>query len=106
VGSDKNLHNLLTSRFNDLPLRIQVISIGTFSGKIPSEDINYSIKAIEMRNKAVHDGWEPTSPNDVKTALGGLIRLVRSLLPDPGFKFPSAKQGNRRMSIEDWEKEP
>ncbi len=105
LSNDKTLLNQLTARFNDLPLRIKIISIGTFVDKIPLTDINHTIKAIDMRNKVVHEGWEPTTSNDVRVALSGLIRLVMLLLPDLVSKFPSAKLGNQIMSVADWEKE-
>jgi hypothetical protein len=105
LGNDKTLLNQLTARFNDLPLRIKIISIGTFIDQIPLTDINHTIKAIDMRNKVVHEGWEPTTSNDVRVALSGLIRLVMLLLPDLVSKFPSAKLGNQIMPVADWEKE-
>jgi len=106
MGSDTKLYNQITSKFNVLPLRDRVNYIGTFLDKISLEDVKHTIDAIEKRNQVVHDGWEPTSPNEVKTAIGGLVRLTMFLLPERGFKFPRAKLGNRRMSVEDWGKEP
>jgi hypothetical protein len=105
LDSDKKLLNLLTSRFNDLPLRIKLLSIGTFIDNISLEDINHTLEVIDMRNSVVHEGWEPTSPNDVRVALRGLVSLVTLLLPGPGFKFPTARQGNMIRQPEDWEKE-
>jgi len=106
MGSDTKLYNQVTSRFNDMRLRFQVMFIGTFLDRISLDDLNHTIDAIEMRNQVVHDGWEPTSPKEVKTALRGLIMLTMLLLPESGFKFPRAKLGNMRKSAEDWKKEP
>jgi len=105
MGSDTKLYNQVTSRFNDLRLRFQVMFIGTFLDRLSLDDLNQTIDAIEMRNKVVHDGWEPASPKEVKAALRGLMGLTMLLLPESGFKFPRAKLGNRIMPEENWEKE-
>ena len=73
--------------------------------RLSLDDLNQTIDAIEMRNKVVHDGWEPASPKEVKAALRGLMGLTMLLLPESGFKFPRAKLGNRIMPEENWEKE-
>ena len=80
--------------------------IGTFADKISLEYIAHTENAITMRNKVVHEGWEPTSQEDVKTALRALLKLTMFLLPKKVFKFPRAKLGNRIMPVEDWGKEP
>lgn len=88
--------------FWEMPLRAQAVSVATILGNIPAQDIEYVIKAIDMRNKVVHEGWDP--PEDAKVQLRGLLNTVAAMLSGPRFRFLTANPGNAIMSPEDWEK--
>ncbi|MEM3648523.1 MAG: hypothetical protein QW506_05095 [Thermoproteota archaeon] len=92
-GSDSLLGAV--SKFQELPLRVQVITVAAILG-CPLQDIEHTIKAIETRNKIVHEGWNP--PDDAKVELSGLLKTVALLLPGSRFKFPSANPSNMIMS--------
>jgi hypothetical protein len=56
-------------------------------GNIPLGDIEDTLKAIEIRNKIVHEGLNPQGAES-KNILMGLFRTISSLLLGPEFKFP------------------
>ena len=58
------------------------------------------IKAIKMRNKIVHEGWNP--PDSTRVELFGLLNTIAALLSGPRFRFPSANPGNAIMPPEKW----
>jgi hypothetical protein len=90
------------SAFKGLPLRAKVITILTSLDKIPYLELENTVKAIDMRNKIVHEGWNP--PDKARSQLNGLLNTVAALLPGPKYRFPSANPGNAVMSPEEWEK--
>lgn len=90
------------SRFMELPLSVQLALVETILGKVPIMEIESAVEAIEMRNKVVHDGWNP--PDDAKTKILRLIKTIAVLLSGPRFRFPSG-QGNLIMPTEEWDKE-
>lgn len=100
-GADSLLASM--KAFWNLPLRTQVIIVATLLGKIPLRDIEYTIKAIEMRNGIVHEGRNPS--DDAKVELSGLLNTVAVLLSGPRFRFPTANPGNAIRPPEDWEKQ-
>ena len=81
------------SRFWQLPLKTQLVSVGSALGSISSEDLESTLSAIETRNNIVHEGYEP-SENQKKQLLS-LLKTVSMLLRGPGLKFPPAYSGNR-----------
>ena len=100
-GADSLLGSM--KAFWNLPLSAQAITVATILGKIPLQDIEYTIKAIDMRNKVIHEGWSP--PDNAKVELSGLLNTVAALLKGPRFRFPSANPGNAIMPPEDWEQQ-
>ena len=60
-------------------------------------DVEDAIKAINVRNKIVHEG-EPPSPSD-ETKVSALFRTVAAFLLGPGFRFPKWR---RRIKFADW----
>jgi hypothetical protein len=71
-------------------LRSQVVAIGISSGIVPMSDIESTIKAIDIRNKVVRDGFMPLLESS-KAILMGLFRTISYLLSNsiPTIKFPS-----------------
>lgn len=100
-GTDFLLNSM--KAFWDLPLRAQVTTVATTLGKISSQDIEHTIKAIDIRNKVIHEGWDP--PDDTKVELSGLLNTAAALLSGPRFRFPTANPGNARMPLEKWNRQ-
>jgi hypothetical protein len=71
-------------------LRSQVVAIGISSGIVPMSDIESTIKAIDIRNKVVRDGFMPLLESS-KAILMRLFRTISYLLSNsiPTIKFPS-----------------
>ncbi len=88
--------------FKDMNLPAQVIALAS-TLDIPIEDIKNAVKAIDTRNKVVHEGKNPVGEY-AKIELSGLLNVIKKLLTGPGFKFPKANPGNLIMSLEEWKK--
>jgi hypothetical protein len=76
------------NQFWEMGLPSKVISIGLASGIVSSSDMENTIKAIDIRNKITHEGWEPENLELSKLVIMGLFRTVSGLLSAPKFKFP------------------
>jgi len=89
-------HNLFdkTTSFRTLPRPGQVVAILATAGIASEQDIEFAVKAIELRNKIVHYGEGPPSDSSTRKIVDGLLRTVASLLPGPQFKFPESNVGN------------
>lgn len=96
-----------TSEFENLSFKAKVITVATALGKIPMQDIENIIKAYNMRNKIVHEGWSPADSEltEVVRNLFSLLRTTALLLGGPRFKFLSANTGNTLRNPEQWEQE-
>jgi len=94
-------------RFWTMPIKTQVIITATLTGTISPENLSHSLEAIDIsnntRNKALHEGAVPGEV--MRSHIMGLLNTIAGLLFSSNFKLPSARLGNRRMSIENWEKE-
>lgn len=88
--------------FWQLPLPARLIPVVSTLGTARLEDVKLAVEAIDMRNKVVHDGWDP--PERAQHELSGLVNTVAALLPSPRFKFPTVNPGNKIMPLEEWEK--
>ena len=81
--------------FWNLPLAAQLVSVATARNISTSAgDIEAALKALELRNKVVHEGWTPRSSRDVQPAVESLLRTLRALLAPLPFKFASADMAN------------
>lgn len=89
--------------FWNLPLSSQLVSIAIGRGKIPTEQVKDALKAIELRNKVIHEGWDP--PDNTKTKLSALLEIVAGLLSGPKLRFPESNPGNAMRPIKVWEKQ-
>jgi hypothetical protein len=56
-------------------------------------DVELAIKAIDIRNNIVHEGYNP--PEDAEKYLKALLRTAAALLPNPRVKFPSDTRANK-----------
>lgn len=92
IGSASILKKSLSS-FWDLPLRTRIVSIAGTLGTKYLQGIEPTLKAIDNRNKVVHEGWTP--PDTANVELRALLNSVARLLPGPSFRFPSSRAGNR-----------
>ncbi|MFQ5851657.1 MAG: hypothetical protein ACE5JU_13870 [Candidatus Binatia bacterium] len=89
------------SAFWNLPLRTQVVSMLAGLENISLSDANCTVKAIDLRNRVIHDSWNP--PDNVGDEILGLLRTVAAFISGPEFKFPVSSSGNASMSFEHWE---
>lgn len=87
--------------FWELPLRAQLIAIVATLDETRCDDLRLAVRAIEMRNKVVHDGCTP--PGDAGRQITGLLQTISVLLPGRRFKFPRVNSGNKLMSLQEWE---
>lgn len=98
---DASLVNSM-SAFWELPLRFQVVASAAFAGRAVLSELGPTVDVVEMRNKVVHEGWDP--PDSAKRNIAALMRTASALLAGPNFKFPQVDAGNTLMPPEDWEK--
>lgn len=103
LQADDNLVKSI-QRFWTLPISTQVIIVATLSGRISQENLSHSLQAIEIsnsiRNEAVHEGKIPSG--EMKAHISGLLNTIAALLFGSSYKLPSARLGNRIMSVEAW----
>jgi len=89
--------------FWQLPLPARLIPVVSTLGTARLEDVELAAEAIDMRNKVVHDGWDP--PERAQHKLSGFLNTVAALVAGPRFKFPIVNPGNKIMPLEEWEKQ-
>lgn len=99
--SDKSLTKSMQT-FWQLRLPARLIPVISTLGTTRLEDVELAVEAIHMRNRVVHDGWNP--PESAKHEVRGLLRTISALLPGPRFRFPTSNPGNKLMPLEEWEK--
>jgi hypothetical protein len=66
---------------------------------IARDDIETTAKAIEIRNKIIHDGDEV--PSDASKMILAVMRVVSQLLDGPCFKFPKLDGKNTLLPPEE-----
>ncbi len=100
----KTTNSILKSiqSFNSIPRTTQFSIIALLSNNIDSKEIENSLQAIEIRNKIVHDGYNPKKGEHIY--FKSLILSISKIINEPVTKFPSKNRGNAIMSIESWEK--
>jgi hypothetical protein len=91
------------SSFWGLPLKTQMTIVAAMSGKVPKEDLENTVRAIDIRNKIVHEGLDPTP--DLEGSLLGLLNTAAALVSGPKFRFLTASPGNANKSVEEWKKD-
>jgi hypothetical protein len=91
-----------TNSFNNLPLRSQLAILCAAVDEIPEQQIELAIKAIEIRNDIVHEGFVPGDAN--KPELYVLLRIASIFSNDSVLKFPSNRFHLTTAPEEIWEK--
>lgn len=86
--------------FFDLRLQSQLTSVAVALA-LDLGDIESAIEAITIRNKIVHEGYDP--PSSFKDKLQGLMNVTARLISGPNIKFPTINPGNAIRPVEDWE---
>lgn len=86
--------------FWNLPISTQLVTLST-ALNLSKSKVEETITAIKLRNRIVHDGFEPEF-FDVRKNLISLLEIVSKLLIGPKFKFPT-EGGQSIMTDEKWE---
>jgi hypothetical protein len=81
-------------RFKEIPLPEQLCLVGVLAKGIASATLDTALKAIETRNKIVHEGATPTVEEGHFVAL---FECVKRLVEAEHLKFPNVQIGNRRF---------
>ncbi len=95
LSTSKSLQDVVKSLSN-LPLSAQVVAVVGATAQFRTNDLEYTVEAINIRNKIIHEGYLPTE--DKRKILVGLIRIASTLVPEPRFKFLSTNPGNAYAS--------
>jgi hypothetical protein len=93
------LHKSL-SNFFELRLPSQLTSTAVALGLDPG-NIENAIEAIAIRNKIVHEGYDP--PSSSRDKLQALMNITARLISGPNIRFPTISPGNAIMPVENWE---
>jgi hypothetical protein len=90
----RTLKNLVLgdSKIQDLRLVVKMALIANLIPSIVTTDIELVERAIEFRNKVIHEGKEPNDSHVEYIEV--VLRIVVALLDMPVHKFPSANAGN------------
>jgi hypothetical protein len=104
INKNTNITNSILKSiqsFNSIPRTTQ-FSIIALLNNIDSKEIENSLQAIEIRNKIVHDGYNPKKGEH--NYFKSLILSISKIIKEPVIKFPSKNRGNAIMSVESWGK--
>jgi hypothetical protein len=102
IAIDRILREIDFQRSGRENLQERLLKAASLSSDIGKGELRSAVKAIAVRNKIVHSGFEPKANS--KPLLYSLIRATASFLSGPGFVFPSAHHGNLEISPDEWEK--
>lgn len=94
ISNSKELTKNFDSFWN-LPIRAQVISMSLGMADLSNKDLELALKAIDYRNKTVHEGFIPQS-KDTQDCFYALLRIISVFHDGPDYKFPSFNIGNKR----------
>ncbi len=88
--------------FYNLPLRTQLTILCSSFNTISQDQIELSIKAINLRNDIVHDGVSPS--DEKKNWLYALLKTVSFLSGNEVHKFPSKRFSTCSIPESNWPK--
>ncbi len=92
--------------FLKIPLPQKVIGVVTGINVISQEKLEHTLKAIDIRNDIVHEGFNPTT--NMKIHLIELLKTVSLIIEGHRIRFPNvvteAIYGMVIMSPEQWER--
>lgn len=84
------------SALMDLPLRTQIAALVQVAPqKVSVADLEGTIRAIESRNKVIHEAWDPDQR--VRADVLALLKTAAFSIEGPAFKFPSCHSGNQLL---------
>jgi len=92
------------NHFNNIttnPDRMKIFSV-FLSNQISLYTLEECLKAIEWRNKIIHEG--KMLPDNFEFTIITLQKTIGKLLSGPRQRFPSASKSNARMTKEEWDK--
>jgi hypothetical protein len=87
--SKNNVVSQSMKKLSGISMETRVVSVTTAMGSIPLGDIENTIRAIDIRNKIVHEGLYSLG-TDSKRILMSLFKTISSLILGPEFKFPDS----------------
>jgi len=93
---EKAINNFLNTTLDS---QLTIVSIHM---RVDTTDIEKAIEAIGIRNKVVHEGYNPFSSE--KDKLQALLNITSRIISGPGVKFPTINPGNAIMPPEDWDR--
>jgi len=96
------LESSINSFLKNSSTQAQLIGIATGLASL-QENLNHAINAINLRDKVIHEGWNPS--DTALTEVRGLIKAVSTILGSK-FKFPHKNAGNIIMNADRWEQSP
>jgi len=82
----------------------KVTFVTSYNDLITEDDLAKSLELYDIRNKIVHNGFEP----DVKSSrplIMHTLSLISKLLLKRSFKFASTNSGNKFTDVAVWEKD-
>jgi hypothetical protein len=91
------------SPFWNLKIKPQAALVASLLGKAQKDDIEKAIGALNIRNKIVHEGFNPT-PESEKELLG-LLRTAFAFISRSNFRHLTANPGNIYKPSEEWARE-
>ena len=83
------------NKFFELPLSRQIAVSVALTRLVDGKTINNALKAIDIRNRIVHEGYHPSKSEAAN--LKSLFRVVAALL-EKDHKFPGLTSGNMLSS--------
>ena len=96
VNLGKSLRREMKS-FWQLPLHAQLTTVASCLPNSSHDDIEIAIRAIRVRNKIVHEGFNPRNDFETKKIIKALFRIISKLLSDIDLKFPSASNSGNTL---------
>lgn len=86
------------SSFWETSLTSQTITAAILLEKISKENLEQAVKAIESRNKVIHEGME--IPTEIDQQIRGLLATAATLVSGPKFRFLNPRPGNSILPVE------
>jgi hypothetical protein len=102
VNASDDLTKSVQAIFNIGLLQARVVAVISALNVVSLADLELTVKAIDMRNKVVHEAWNPSE--SAGKEINGLLRTAAALLPGPRFKFPTLWYGNVSKATDEWER--
>jgi len=92
------------AQFLEINLPARVVSAATLVGGNSKVDLGMLLEAIKVRNRIVHDGWDPSRDAGAIEKLHELLKGAALFISGPGFLFPSSHFMVIRQPDSEWKK--